>query len=480
MNAVIYARVSSKEQEKEGFSIPSQLKLLKSYAKDNDIAIAKEFIDVETAKTTGRIGFNEMLKFVKSNKSCNTILVEKTDRLYRNIRDWVTLDDLNIAIHFIKEGCVISQNSHSSEKFLHGIKVLMAKNYIDNLSEEVKKGHAEKAAQGQWPSKAPVGYKNNKETHLIEIDEIKAPLVKKLFELYATGNYSLQHLMEVAQKAGLNSINSVSVNKAGIHRILMNPIYYGEFVWKGKKYLGRHTPILSRRLFESVQEVLHRDSHPQETKLNFAFAGLVKCEKCGCSMTPEIKKGKYIYYHCTGFKGECNNTYIREEKLADLFADVVKQIEIDDTTVADIKEALAESHQDKISFHNNALQALNLRAKHIQRLIDKAYEDKLSGTISEEFWERKSLEWHNELTQVVGEIESHNNADFNYFETGVKILELANQAYNLYLRQTRAEQRKLLNIMLSNCTFFRGTLYPTYKKPFDILAKRAQFKSKRG
>ncbi len=480
MKAVIYARVSSKEQEKEGFSIPSQIKLLKRYALDNGITIAKEFIDVETAKTTGRTGFNEMLKFIKSNKACKTILVEKTDRLYRNIRDWVTLDDLKIEIHFAKEGCTISQDSHSSEKFMHGIKVLMAKNYIDNLSEEVKKGQAEKAAQGEWPSKAPVGYINNKETHQIEPDKVKAPLVKKLFELYTTGYYSLSNLMMVAEKAGLNSANSAKINKAGIHRILLNPIYYGDFFWKGKRYHGKHIPIISFDLYEQVQEILHRDSHPISTKRNFAFAGLIKCAKCGCSMTPEIKKGKYIYYHCTGFKGKCGNTYIRESKLVELFADVVKQIEIDDNMVADIKKALAESHQDKIAYHNNALNALNKRAKHIRMLMDKGYEDKLSGLITEEFWHRKSIEWGNELTQITGDIESHENANLNYFDKGVQILELANQAYGLYLMQSRQEQRKLLNAILSNCTFFRGTLYPTYKKPFHIFAKRATFKSKRG
>jgi hypothetical protein len=219
--------------------------------------------------------------------------------------------------------------------------------------------------------------------------------------------------MEVAQKAGLNSINSVSVNKAGIHRILMNPIYHGEFVWKGKRYLGRHSPIIPKLLFETVQEVLHRDNHPQTTKRNFAFAGFVKCGKCGCSMTPELKKGKYIYYHCTGFKGKCDNTYIREDKLSDLFLDAVKQLEIEDELVIDIKEALGDSHKDKMAYHCKALNTLNMRAKHIQKLIDKAYDDKLTGVISEEFWERKSLEWHNELTQVNGNIGSFNNANVN-------------------------------------------------------------------
>jgi site-specific DNA recombinase len=152
--AVIYARVSSKEQEKEGFSIPAQLKLLKEYAAANRFAIAQEYVDVETAKHTGRASFDEMIAHLKAQPSVRVLLVEKTDRLYRNLKDWVTVDDLEIEIHFVKEGVVLSRGSRSSEKFMHGIKVLMAKNYIDNLSEEARKGMQEKAEQGIWPGRA--------------------------------------------------------------------------------------------------------------------------------------------------------------------------------------------------------------------------------------------------------------------------------------------------------------------------------------
>src|SRR4051794_14019106 len=138
--AVIYARVSSKEQEKEGFSIPAQLKLLKEYAAAQGFAVAQEYVDVETAKQTGRVAFGEMVAYLKAHPVVRVMLVEKTDRLYRNLKDWVTVDDLEVAIHFPKEGVVLSSDSRSSEKFMHGIKVLMAKNYIDNLSEEARKG----------------------------------------------------------------------------------------------------------------------------------------------------------------------------------------------------------------------------------------------------------------------------------------------------------------------------------------------------
>jgi site-specific DNA recombinase len=136
---------ASKEQEKEGFSIPAQLKLLKEYAAAQGFAVANEYVDVETAKQTGRTSFGEMVAYLKAHPSIRVMLVEKTDRLYRNLKDWVTMDDLDVEMHFPKEGVVLSRESRSSEKFMHGIKVLMAKNYIDNLSEEARKGMQEKA-----------------------------------------------------------------------------------------------------------------------------------------------------------------------------------------------------------------------------------------------------------------------------------------------------------------------------------------------
>ena len=94
--AVIYARVSSKEQEKEGFSIPAQLKLLKEYAAAQGLTVVREYVDVETAKQTGRAAFGEMIAYLKAHPTVRAMLVEKTDRLYRNLKDWVTLDELGM------------------------------------------------------------------------------------------------------------------------------------------------------------------------------------------------------------------------------------------------------------------------------------------------------------------------------------------------------------------------------------------------
>lgn len=192
---VIYARVSSREQEREGFSIPAQLKLLKEYALKQGFQIVKEYSDAETAKKAGRTNYNAMLAFLKDNPHIKTVLVEKTDRLYRNFKDYVTLEDYDLEVHLVKESTVISKNSKSHDKFIHGIKVLMAKNYIDNLSEEISKGLKEAVEEGYWPFKPPYGYLRGAKKELI-IDKSTILFIRRAFELFSTGKFSLRQLCE--------------------------------------------------------------------------------------------------------------------------------------------------------------------------------------------------------------------------------------------------------------------------------------------
>src|SRR5579863_4285536 len=164
--AVLYARVSSKDQEKEVYSIPAQQRLLREYALKEGLVVAEEFVDVETAKQSGRNAFTAMLAHLKKHRAtCRTILVEKTDRLYRNLKDWTTLDDLGVTIHLVKEGRIIGPDSRSSDQLTHGLNVLMARHYILNLGEETRKGMTEKARAGIYPSCAPVGYQNTDGTN---------------------------------------------------------------------------------------------------------------------------------------------------------------------------------------------------------------------------------------------------------------------------------------------------------------------------
>lgn len=476
--AILYARVSSKEQEKEGFSIPAQQELLRAYAKKNGFAIAQEFTDVETAKAAGRSKFGEMVQLLKSSRDTRIVLVEKTDRLYRNFRDFVTLEDLDLEIHLVKENEVISNDSRSHAKFIHGIKVLMAKNFIDNLSEEVTKGLLEKARQGEWPHQAPLGYINNTATRLTEPDFHKGPLIRRLFELYATGKFSLVEVRDKLYSEGMRSRTGKRLSKSMVESILKNSFYYGEFVWKGCRYQGNHVPLISRDLYDCVQRALRIDGKPKTRKPCFAFTGLLKCSRCGCQITAEIKKGRYVYYHCTGSKGKCDQPYMREEVLDNLLADILLGIRINNEIADWIVTALKESRQDEKAFKESELKRLGSRHENLQQRLDKAYEDRLDGVIDERYWTDVSARWRCEQDQIQQQIEKLKTAERNYVDEGSRIIELAQRAYSLYKVQEPQEKRKLLDCVLSNCSMDGLTLYPTYKKPFDLLAKGLQTQNK--
>jgi site-specific DNA recombinase len=478
--AMIYARVSSKEQEKEGFSIPAQLKLLKSYAQQNSLLIVKEFVDVETAKRSGRPGFSEMVDFLKKNSRATNglsliILVEKTDRLYRNLKDWVTIDELGPEIHFVKENVVLSNDSRSSEKFMHGIKVLMAKNYIDNLSEEIKKGMNEKAEQGLWPSFAPLGYTNVESNgkRTIAPDPVLAPVIRQLFEWYATGVHSLFEISQKIHEEGLTYRKTEArLPKSVVHKILKNPIYYGNFFWAGKEHRGTHEPIISKELYDRVQEVMVEKGNrrTRQQKHNWAFQGLLTCGHCGCALTAELKKQRYVYYHCTGYKGKCPEKYVREEEIASQFGNALRAIQLDGKVLEWIKTALKGSHEAEERHHKEAVAVLQGQYDKLQKRLDALYVDKLDGEITRESYEQKSGKWRLEQEDVLRMIEKHRDANRVYLDEGVRILELAQHSVILYEKQSMEEKRRLLNFVLSNSIWKGGKLLPNYRKPFDLIA----------
>ena len=475
--AVVYVRVSSKEQEKEGFSIPAQLKLLREYALSNGIRVVEEYVDVETAKQAGRSSFGEMVNYLHHHPEARIILVEKTDRLYRNLKDWVTLDELDLEIHFVKEGVVLSADSRSSEKFMHGIKVLMAKNYIDNLSEETRKGMTEKAEQGIWPSYAPFGYCNvmgESGKKIIEPDPDLAPVVRQMFEWYATGRHSVREITRMARGEGLAFRKTGKpVPQSSVQKMFRNRTYMGEFVWDGRTYEGSHEPIVSRDLWKKVQDVLdgRRVNPNRKPKRDFAFTGLFRCGHCGCSMVAEIKKGRYVYYHCSRAKGKCPEPYTWEELLEERFAELLDRLRFDDEVLAWVSQALRVSHGDEKQHHDDAIRRIQAECDRLQDRIDAMYVDKLDGRIDTDFFDRKATEWRDEQQNLLELIREHQDANQTYLDEGIQLLELAQMAGKLFRQQSSTEKRRLLNFVLSNSTWKDGRLTAEYRQPFDLLAK---------
>jgi len=178
-------------------------------------------------------------------------------------------------------------------------------------------------------------------THRIEVDPVRGPLVARVFELYATGDYSLKAITQLGYQTGLRHPRAdCQMTKSEIHRMLQRLVYTGAFMWKGKRYVGSHESLITQETFDEVQAVLRRKPRARYPKQRHAFMGLLTCARCGCSLTAEKKKGKYVYYRCTGYKGSCGNTYVREEHLAELLGDVIRPIQITSEIAEDIATGL--------------------------------------------------------------------------------------------------------------------------------------------
>jgi DNA invertase Pin-like site-specific DNA recombinase len=474
IQVVLYARVSSKDQEKEGFSIPAQLRLLRDYATSKGFVIAQEFTDVETAKASGRTNFGEMLAYLKKYQGrCRTILVEKTDRLYRNLKDWVTLDEIDLEIHLVKENVVISPDSRSSEKFMHGIKVLMARNYSQNLGEETVKGMTEKACAGIYPSCAPVGYRNSDGPNgkrVIVSDPEVAPTITELFGRFASGRYSLKALVKEANGEGLK-LRGRRLYSSVVHQILRKRLYTGDFDWDGRTYTGSHEPLVTHECWQRVQTLLdaRAENRTRKVKHDFAYTGLVHCGHCGCLFVGELKKRKYVYYHCTGNRGKCEEPYTRQEILAREFAEVLQELVIPQAILEWLGSDVLTSDQTEQAARAQAIKKLQARHEQIQARIETMYLDKLDGRITQEFFDKQSATWRSEQDGLQRKIQETLKATPAPIDQALDMLRLTSRASELFLQQTAAEQRRLLQVVVEKAAWQDGALRTTLFEPFEIL-----------
>ena len=471
--AVIYARVSSKEQEREGFSIPAQLDLLRQYAIKNNYTVVKEFEDVETAKKAGRTNYKKMIEYFSEHSDTRILLVEKTDRLYRNLKDYVNLENYDLEVHLVKENSIICEDSRSHDKFVHGIKVLMAKNYIDNLSEEVRKGLRQKAREGYVTGKAPYGYtKKNKNDTII--DEYTAPFVRRAFQIYSAGNISLEKTCQKLLDEGFcYKNNQPRIYRSQLEHILKNPFYYGMVCFKDEIYQGVHKPLISKELFDEVQKAFKKDNKPKHLiARDFLFGGVLRCANCGCIVSGEIKKGKYIYYSCTGAKRPCEqkHKYIRESVIERQIVEAIERIKIDEKQKSWIQTVLAESFKDEQKYTKTMLNSLNKQKEILSKRIETIYLDKLDGKITEEFWLQKHEEWSASLSKIQNKILAYEKTKMNYIQSSEEFLKICSEIPELYKFANNEEKQKLTNYVLQNFLVEGETLHYEYKLPFNFFA----------
>ena len=471
--AVIYARVSSGRQEKEGFSIPALIEFLTEYARKNGFSVVEQFTEAETAKRAGRKQFNNMLKYITENQ-IDAILAEKTDRVYRNFKDYIVLDDFkHIEVHLVKEGMIISERASSHVKFMHGIKVLMAKNYIDNLSEEVKKGKNRKAKEGYYPQQAPVGYMNIEGTmgikRIIVPDEATNFHIKRLFELYSTGTYSINRLRKQIFQEGF-SHKGKPYSKSRLLAILHDPFYIGKFIYNGVIYEGKHTPIVDIDTFNAVQKLFNQ-SKARTHDVEFAYTGLLTCGHCGCQLTAELKKGKYIYYHCTGKRGgDCKKHYIREEKIDEVMLDLIMRIPAPTSDIMQlIKQSLKDSRKLRIDYEENSTEAIQKQIETLNRRLDNLYTDKMDRVITEEYWKEKHNLWYNEKEELIEKLKGFNSAARTFDEGANLLLNFCEALPQEYLRACPKKKQQILKLIGSNFSYKDKKVSVELTSVFDFL-----------
>lgn len=376
---------------------------------------------------------------------------------------------------------MLSRESNSTEKFIHGVKVLMAKNYIDNLSEEVKKGMKEKVAQGYYPGKAPIGYINTdlNGKRVIDINPKESEFIQRIYDWYLTGNYSYKGIRKKAKEEGYLAIINTKLSTSHVEKILKSNFYYGSFEWKGDVYEGKHPSIISKSQWDEVQTLIAKRSNNNagKSRKDFPYINMMKCSYCGCSITAEIKKKKYIYYHCTNHKGNCPQPYFNESKIEAQFQKMLSLIKVDKTMLEWIKEALQRSHKDKIQYHKETIKKLNRQFDSLQIKVNQMYDDKLNGLIDESFWKTKYTEYRDNQNEIQISLKAHQKADETYIHSGIQLLELAQNASNIFKKGSSSQKREILSFVLSNSKLTSENIEFEFKNPFDMLVEVSKSKN---
>lgn len=479
MKAIILARVSTEEQMNEGQSIPAQLARAREYVSKKNFEIQSEYKFNESSLKDQRVKFEEVIKEIKKSKEKIALIVETVDRLQRSFKESVMLEDLRkddkLELHFIRENLIIHKESNSSEIQRWDLAVFVAKSFVLQISDNVKRSQQQKIKNGEINGKAPIGYLNitdengNKD---VIIDPHRGPYIQKIFELYSTGNYSMQTL---ASHIGINGLrsNTPSKNKLKtrqIESILKNPFYYGQLTFKGELYPHRYEPLIGPDLFKACTKI--RENRNRNIKINskpFIFKGLMKCKKCGCAMTPEIHKGKYIYYSCTNYKKICKRTLVPENDILNPITELLNKIALPQDKINQLIESLRKNEESKNNFHKQHLARLKLEAEQLDKNMSVMYQDRLDGRLSPDTYDKMVKEKSDKLENINSQINNLAKANKSYYLTANQVLSLAQRAAEIFESSEVDEKRQLLNFLFSNLKMQGKKLHYELKTPFKSL-----------
>ena len=429
-----------------------------------------------SAKQPGRPEFEKMIKLIEQNPG-SIIFVWKLDRLARNPVDEGKIKWLlqkNVIAKIITPERIYLPNDNA---LISAVEFGMANQYIRDLSTNVKRGNKTKLEKGELPGPAPIGYLDNLATKKKEIDPVKAPLIKMAFELYATGGYSLKEVNNLVYDKGLRTKGGLRISKSQFDHILRNPFYSGIIKRNGQFYPGQHQPVVSKQLFEDVQNVLSGKSRPRPKTHFFPVRGFMFCHSCGCLLTASIKKG-HTYYYCTNGKGKCeqHKKYINKDKANELMAGLLEKVKFN-TQAIEIayrayKEKLLMTGSASVSQKDELVKSLKIEQSKLSNLADiistdPGLKDSLRPKILSLEANAKNIQWQISKLQI----QTQEQALSTLEQIKKAFLQASFASYD-YLNGDDNKKNNLLKNLLWNAKIENQIVQQyQFKTPFSIMAE---------
>jgi site-specific DNA recombinase len=467
----IYVRKSTDESNRQVLSIEAQLFELQEFAKRESLTIARIFEESRTAKAPGRPQFNLMLFEIEKGKA-QGILAWHPDRLARNSVDGGRI------VYLVDTGKIrdlrfptfrFEPSAHG--KFMLNIAFCQSKYYVDNLSENIKRGIRQKLRNGVWPSKPPVGYLNDRNKRCIVVDPAKALLVRKAFELYATGNYALHEVRTRMNEVGFVAFTGKRFSVSNFQTMFRNPFFYGVMDSKGELFEGKHDPIISKRLFDEVQAVMARKSKSKTPALKpFLYRGLFRCGECGCFITTETQKG-HNYLRCTKRVKPCTQKFVREESISAQVDRVISKVALEATIADQMFTELVNEREVTAKAEEAAIAATKTALAATDKQIDLLLDLRLSEQISEPEYVSKKHILVNRKAELRGKLESFATNRHNRFEPAIQFVLEAKHASILLSEGKPEQKRDFLKKIGSNFQVAEKSLTVELLNPWQSVAE---------
>ena len=327
------------------------------------------------------------------------------------------------------------------------------------------------ARSGLWPSFAPIGYQNTTGPdgkRVITPDPTTASAITQLFSWFATGNYSLKTLATKARAEGVQ-LDNRKVHKSIIHQILRKRLYNGDFDWDGTTYHGTHQALVEKHVWERVQQLLDGKQRPRKIKHDFEYAGIVHCGHCGCNLVGEIKKQKYVYYHCTGNKGKCAEPYTREEQLHQAIKEVLQALIIPNAIINWLRDTLTKDDNGQEQARSQALQQAQEAYDRLDQRLEAMYVDKLDGRITTRFYDEKAKAWREEQATLIAKMNELRQPTPTY-DAAINAIQALSDLCHHYDDLSQQGRRALLHTILQNATWQAGEFRATLKNAFAQLS----------